>query len=52
MSTSSVRYLIPRPLLPGEKGRKNNKINVLAPLPWERGWGEVKNKKDKKYSDN
>jgi len=24
-------YLIPRPLLPGEKGRKNNIIRVLSP---------------------
>jgi hypothetical protein len=32
-------YLIPRPLLPGEKERKKNIISVLAPLPWERGWG-------------
>jgi hypothetical protein len=35
-------YLIPRPLLPGEKGRKNKNINVLAPPPWGRGWGEAK----------
>jgi hypothetical protein len=32
-------YLIPLPLLPREKGRK--KKYFLAPLPWERGWGEV-----------
>jgi hypothetical protein len=32
-------YLIPRPLLPGEKGRKKNLIRFLTPLPWERGWG-------------
>jgi hypothetical protein len=33
--------LIPRPLLPGEKGRKNFINSVLAPLPRERGWGEA-----------
>jgi len=33
--------LIPRPLLPGEKGSKTQLINDLAPLPWERGWGEA-----------
>ncbi|MCX6253351.1 MAG: hypothetical protein NTV31_02620 [Bacteroidia bacterium] len=38
-----MSYLIP---LPGEKGRKNKKINVLAPLPWERGWGEVDFKRE------
>jgi hypothetical protein len=34
-------YLIPQPLLPGEKGCNNHLIIDLAPLPWERGWGEV-----------
>jgi len=34
-------YLIP---LPEEKESKNQLINVLAPLPWERGWGEAMNK--------
>jgi hypothetical protein len=33
--------LIPRPILPGEKGRKNNIISVLDHLPWKRGWGEA-----------
>jgi len=31
----------PCPLLPGEKGSKNHLIRILAPLPWERGWGEA-----------
>jgi len=30
------------PLLPRREGGKNLNINVIAPLPWERGWGEVK----------
>jgi hypothetical protein len=34
--------LIPLPLLPREKGSNMHIINGLAPLPWERGWGEVK----------
>jgi len=33
--------LIPHPLLPGEKGGKRDYLYKLAPLPWERGWGEV-----------
>jgi hypothetical protein len=39
-------YLIPQPLLPGEKGSKNHLINNLAPLPRERGWGEVDLKRE------
>jgi len=46
-------YLIPHPLLPGEKGCKNMIIRIINPSPkgegfrvrWikrERGWGEVK----------
>jgi hypothetical protein len=37
--------LIPRPLLPGEKGSNKRLIRVLAPLPWERGWGEADEKR-------
>ena len=33
--------LIPQPLLPREKGCKRLIFQDLAPLPWERGWGEV-----------
>jgi hypothetical protein len=29
------------PLLPRDKGSNVHIINGLAPLPWERGWGEV-----------
>jgi hypothetical protein len=36
---SQLFHLIPRPLLPGEKGSKDNIIRFLASLPWERGWG-------------
>jgi len=32
---------MPRPLLPREKGSKTMIFMLLAPLPWERGWGEV-----------
>jgi len=38
--------LIPQPLLPGEKGSKSHLIRGLAPLPWERGWGEVQFKRE------
>jgi hypothetical protein len=34
--------LIPLPPSPGREGGMNLNINVIAPLPWERGWGEVK----------
>jgi hypothetical protein len=34
MSINKAISLIPLPLLPGEKGRKN--LKILAPLPWER----------------
>jgi hypothetical protein len=40
--------LIPLPLLPGKKGSNVHIINGLAPLPWERGWGEVKNREPEK----
>jgi hypothetical protein len=39
--------LIPRPLLPREKGCKNLSIRFLAPLPWERGRGEVERKAER-----
>jgi hypothetical protein len=35
-------YLIPRPLLPGEKGSKKKKIKKLSPSLLGRGWGEAK----------
>jgi len=39
----SPRYLnfIPQPLLPGENESKDHLISIIAPLPWERGWGEA-----------
>jgi hypothetical protein len=33
--------LIPLPPSPGVRRGNNHNISVLAPLPWERGWGEV-----------
>jgi len=30
----------------GENGRKNIIIRILAPLPWERGWGEADQKRE------
>jgi len=35
----------PLPLLPGEKGCKRMIFTDIAPLPWERGWGEAERKK-------
>jgi len=37
-----VTDLIPLPPSPRGEGGMDLNINVLAPLPWERGWGEVK----------
>jgi len=34
--------LIPLPPSPRGEGGMDLNINVLAPLSWERGWGEVK----------
>jgi hypothetical protein len=39
----SIDHLIPHPLLLKEKGWKNKKISIIAPLLKERGWGEVLN---------
>jgi hypothetical protein len=36
-----ANQIIPLPLLPGEKGSNMQYYNILAPLPKERGWGEV-----------
>jgi len=34
--------LIPQPLLPrGEGEQIPDYMLIIAPLPWERGWGEV-----------
>jgi len=38
--------LILLPLPPREKGCKAKLINDLAPLPRERGWGEVKSQEE------
>ena len=37
-----VTDLIPLPPSPRGEGGMDLNINVLALLPWERGWGEVK----------
>ena len=36
-----VYHLIPLPPSPGGEGGKNLQSKALAPLPWERGWGEA-----------
>ena len=35
----------PCPFSRVEKGSNVHIVNGLAPLPWERGWGEAKNKR-------
>jgi len=47
-STISVS-LIPLPPSPGEEGGKLMIFQGLAPLPWERGWGEAKDAKLMNY---
>jgi hypothetical protein len=41
MPVLSHFYLILQPLLLKAKGCNNHLIIDLAPLPWERGWGEA-----------
>jgi hypothetical protein len=40
-SSSLLFYLIPQPLLPGEKWRNAQFISYIAPHSWVRGWGEA-----------